>query len=59
MRHRESMNGHFHTGIVSFVFAGLAAIVMIQLLRIVSAQLLTNTATEGAGKIVGALVTFK
>jgi hypothetical protein len=48
------LEGHFHTGFVPFVFAGLSAIVMIHVLRAVAAQLADNPKTAGAGKVIGA-----
>lgn len=52
------MHEHVHTGPVAFVFAGFAAIIMIQLVRIMAAELVKHPATEGAGKVFGSLVHF-
>lgn len=53
------MQEHVHTGVVSFVFAGISAVVFIQLLRLVAAKMVEQGgAMEGAGKTVGALVNF-
>ena len=52
------MQEHVHTGPVAFVFAGLAAIIMIQLLRLAAAELVKRNATEPAGKVLGSLVHF-
>jgi hypothetical protein len=48
------VTGHVHTGFTDFVFAGLSAIIMLHILRIVAAQLSTNPSTANAGKVVGA-----
>lgn len=52
------MQEHVHTGFVNVLFAGISAIVVIQVIRLLAAQLVANPATEGAGKTIGALVTF-
>jgi hypothetical protein len=46
------MRDHFHTGFVPFVFAGLSAIVMIHVLRVIAAQLDDKLPT--ASKALGA-----
>lgn len=48
------MNGHLHTGLPEAVFAGLAAIVMIHVLRALAGELAKHDATTGAGKVVAA-----
>jgi hypothetical protein len=48
------MRDHVHTGPFAFLFAGLSAIVLIHVLRIVAAQLADHPGTEGAGKALGA-----
>lgn len=48
------MREHVHTGPAAFVFAGLSAIVLIHVLRIVAAQLAERPGTEGAGKALAA-----
>lgn len=50
------MQEHVHTGPVAFVFAGVAAIIMFNLVRIASAELVKRPSTEGVGKVLGALV---
>lgn len=40
------MRDHVHTGLISFLFAGLSAIVLIHLLRALAAQLPDGTARE-------------
>lgn len=52
------MTPHVHTGIVSFIFAGISAVLFIQLVRFASAQLVDNAATEPLGRTMGALVHF-
>jgi hypothetical protein len=47
---------HVHTGPVAFVFAGIAAILMIQLVKLVSAELVKRPQTEGAGKVLGSII---
>lgn len=48
------MREHLHTGPAAFLFAGLSAIVMIHVLRIIAAQLADNPGTSGAGKALAA-----
>lgn len=48
---------HVHTGPVAFVFAGLAAIIVIQLVRLMSAKLV-DAGHDRAGATIGALVNF-
>lgn len=45
-----------HTGPIAFIFAGIAAIVMFNLVKILSAQMVQHPTTEGAGKVLGSLV---
>lgn len=52
------MQEHIHTGFVAFLFAGLSAIVLIQLIRIGSAYMVQNDRLEPAGKVLGSLVHF-
>lgn len=40
------MRDHVHTGVVTFLFAGMSAIVLIHILRAVAAQLPDGTARE-------------
>lgn len=49
---------HVHTGLVAFLFAGVSAVVFIQLVRLGSAKLLDYPATAGLGRVTGALVHF-
>lgn len=48
------MREHVHTGPAAFLFAGLSAIVLIHVLRIVAGQLSDRPGTEGAGKVLAA-----
>ena len=48
------MRDHVHTGPFAFVFAGLSAIVLIHVLRILATQLGANDSTAGAGKALAA-----
>lgn len=48
------MRDHIHTGPAAFLFAGLSAIVLIHVLRIIATQLADHTGTEGAGKALAA-----
>lgn len=48
------MREHVHTGFVPFVFAGLSAIVMIHVLRLIAAQLADGDRTAPAGKVLAA-----
>jgi hypothetical protein len=51
------MQEHVHTGVVSFLFAGISAIVMFQLVRLGSAWLVTKGGVlESIGTSTGALV---
>lgn len=53
------MQEHVHTGPVAFVFAGVAAIIFLNLVKIVSAELVKRSGpAEGIGKIAGSLVHF-
>lgn len=52
------MQEHVHTGVISFLFAGISAVIFIQLTRLVAAKMVTNPTTEGAGRAIGALVHF-
>lgn len=51
------MQEHVHTGVVSFLFAGISAVIFIQALRLLSAKMI-ESGFEGAGSTVGALVHF-
>jgi hypothetical protein len=51
-----SVQEHVHTGPVAFLFAGIAAIVVINLVKLASAELVKRPTTEGAGKVLGSLV---
>lgn len=51
------MQEHVHTGIVSFLFAGISAVLFIQMVRLFSAKLI-DTGHEGAGSTLGSLVHF-
>ena len=52
------MQGHTHSGIFAFLFAGVSAIVLLNLLRFVAAQALEYDRTATLGKTVGELITF-
>jgi len=52
------MQGHIHTDFTMFVFAGLSAIVFINLMRFAAAHLVSNDNTEWLGRTLGALVTY-
>ena len=49
---------HVHTGFVSFVFAGVSAVIFIQIMRFAAAKMVTIPAPEPAGTVVGGLVHF-
>jgi hypothetical protein len=50
---------HVHTGVISFLFAGISAVIFIQLVRLASAKLVDQGgAMESAGRTIGALVHF-
>lgn len=53
------MNTHVHTGFAAFLFAGISALVFLNLVRLGAAKLADNDSTEVFGKTLGALVTFK
>lgn len=53
-----SVSEHVHTGPVSFVFAGIAAIIFLNLVKLASAELVKRPGTEGIGKVAGSLVHF-
>lgn len=50
-------SGHVHTDIIAFLYAGISAVIFIQLLRLISAKLI-DAGHEGAGSTLGALVNF-
>lgn len=50
------MREHVHTGPIAFVFAGIAAIIMIQLVKLASAEMVKRPALEPAGKVLGSLI---
>lgn len=50
------MQEHVHTGPVAFIFAGVAAIIAIQLVKLAAAELVKRPATEGAGKVLGSII---
>lgn len=52
------MHQHTHTGPISFVYVTVAAIVGLNIIRIVAAKLTENPSTETAGRALGALVHF-
>ncbi len=52
------MHEHVHTGVISFLFAGISAVVFIQMTRLVAAKMVVNPSTEGVGRAIGALVNF-
>lgn len=51
------MSEHVHTGVISFLFAGISAVIFIQLTRMV-AQKMVEAGYDGAGSSLGALVNF-
>lgn len=52
------MQEHVHTGFYSFVFAGLSAVVMFNLLRYLAIHLDDYEGTRGLAKVIGATITF-
>jgi hypothetical protein len=52
------VDDHIHTGFVTVAFVTVAAIVGINVVRFVAAQLATRDATAKLGKALGATVTF-
>lgn len=50
------MQEHIHTGFAAFMFAGISAIVMFNVVKLLSAQMVLHPTTEGAGKVIGSLV---
>lgn len=52
------MSDHVHTGVVSFVFAGVSAIVFIHLLRFAAAKMANTDSMAGFGKALGGVVSF-
>lgn len=50
------MTPHLHTGVISALFAGVSAIVVIKLTKIVAAKMVENPNTEPAGRWLGGLV---
>lgn len=52
------MQAHVHTGFVSFLFAGLSAVVFIQLMRLAAAKAVQHDSTRAVGEMVASLVSF-
>ena len=55
------MQEHMHTGFAAFLFAGISAVVFIQLTRLAAAQLVkpgSPAFAESTGKVLGSLVHF-
>jgi len=54
------MQQHVHTGVMAVLFAGISAVVVINVTRIVAAKAATSDrpGVQTVGKAVGALVTF-
>lgn len=52
------MSDHVHTGVVSFVFAGVSAIVFIHLLRFAAAKMSNTDSMSSFGKALGGVVSF-
>ena len=52
------MQEHTHNGLVQFAFAGLSALVFLNLLRVIAIQLADNPRTEWAAKAIGGAITF-
>lgn len=52
------MSDHVHTGFVSFVFAGISAIVFIHLMRFAAAKMANTDKMAGFGKALGGVVSF-
>lgn len=50
------MQEHVHTGPVAFLFAGISAVIFIQLVKIASAYLVTRPSTEPVGKVLGSII---
>ncbi len=50
------MREHVHSGFYTFVFAGVSAIVFINLWRIAATKLAENDSTESIGRVMGGLV---
>ena len=48
---------HVHTGVVAFLFAGISAVIFIQLVRLVAAKAV-DAGHDRAGATIGALVNF-
>lgn len=53
------MQEHVHTGVISFIFTGISAVLFIQLVRLASAKMVTQGGVlESIGTATGALVHF-
>lgn len=52
------MQEHVHTGFVSFMFAGISAVIFIQAMRMIAGKMIESPRLEPAGKVVGGLVNF-
>jgi hypothetical protein len=51
------MQEHVHTGVISFLFAGISAVIFIQGCRLIAAKLV-DSGHNGSGSSLGALVNF-
>lgn len=52
------MQEHTHTGPIMFLFAGISAIVFLNILRFLAAYLADKPGTEWLAKAIGGLITF-
>lgn len=53
------MQEHVHTGVISFLFAGISALIFFQMIRLASAKMVeAGGSWESAGRTLGALVEF-
>jgi len=56
VRSAAAIQQHVHTGPLTFLFAGIAAIVTIQLVKLAAAELVKRPVFEPAGKVLGSLI---
>lgn len=50
------MQPHIHTGVISFLFAGVSAVVFIKLAKIAAARMADTATFEPAGRWLGGLL---
>lgn len=50
------MSEHVHTGPVAFLFAGISALILFNLVKLAAVEFVKRPATESVGRVLGSLV---